>query len=215
MSGYPIILTGLSAGRCVVVGGGTVAARKAEGLVAAGARPVVISPELGHELQELAAAGRVEPIRRSYRAGDLAGASLAVAAAGERAVNVAVAQEARERGIPVNVVDDPVLCTFYAPAVIRRGDVLIAISTGGQAPALARRLREILEGTVDPAYGELASLLAELRPRVLEQVARPSQPAVWDRLLDGELLDTLRTEGMARARERAEQIVSGYSGGRR
>lgn len=210
MSGYAIVLTGLAGRRCVVVGGGAVAARKVAALVEAGARPVVISPEPGPELEEMAAAGQVEPIRRRYRAGDLAGATLAIAATDDRSVNAAVSDEAQGTGVLVNVVDDPERCTFIVPAVIRRRDLLIAISTGGGSPALARHLRQALEPVADPAYGDLLALLAGLRPRVQQQIAPSGQRPVWDRLLDGELLACLRAEGVEAARERAERIVEGF-----
>ena len=209
MSGYPILLTGLAGRRCVVVGGGAVAARKAQALVEAGARPVVIGPALGAEVEAMAVAGQVEVERRCYRPGDLAGAALAIAATGDREVNVAVAEEARQRGVLVNVVDDPALCTFTVPAVVRRGELVIAISTGGQSPALARRLREMLEEIIDPAYGDLLALLGRLRPRVLNEVPRGRQRQVWDRLLDGELLATLQREGSGAAEVRAAEIVGG------
>ena len=207
MNGFPIVLTGLADRRCVVVGGGAVAARKAAALVEAGAHPVVVSPQFAPELAEMASAGQVELLERRYRQGDLAGAALVIAATDDRAVNAAVFGEAQSRGIPVNVVDHPELCTFILPAVVRRGELLIAVSTGGGSPALARHLREVLEAAVDPAYGELLALLAGLRPRVRREVPPASQRAVWDRLLDGELLSCLRFNGVEAARRLAEQIV--------
>jgi siroheme synthase-like protein len=210
MSGYPIVLTGLAGRCCVVVGGGAVAARKAQALVEAGARPVVIGPELGPEVEAMAVAGQVQIERRCYRPGDLAGAALAIAATGDRQVNAAVAEEARQRGVLVNVVDDPALCTFTLPAVVRRGDLLVAISTGGQSPAFARHLREMLEEIIDPAYGELLALVGSLRPRVLSRVLRERQLQVWKRLLDGELLAILRRDGRAAAEARAAEILDGF-----
>lgn len=213
MSGYPIILTGLAGCHSVVVGGGAVAARKAAALVEAGARPVVIGPEIDPALEEMATAGQVEVFRRLYREGDLAGAAIVIAATDDREVNAAVSAEARRWGIPVNVVDDPELCTFTVPAVVRRGDLLVAISTGGGSPALARHLREMLETAVDDAYGDLLAILAELRPRVQREVPLAARPAVWDRLLDGGILACLRTEGVDAARELAWLIVESYAVG--
>ncbi len=210
MSGYPVVLTELAARRCVVVGGGSVAARKVEALAAAEVRPVVISPGLCPELEGLVAEGSAEPMRRPYRPGDLAGAALAIAATDDRSVNEAVAREARERGILVNVVDAPELCSFTVPAVIRRRHLLLTISTDGRSPAFARHLRESLEAVVDPAYGDLLDLLADLRPRVQAEVSPLQQPAVWQRLLDGELLALLRQAGATAARARGEEIVESF-----
>lgn len=207
MSGYPIMLTGLAARRCLIVGGGAVAARKAEALLEAGAQPLVISPELSPELEAMAVAGRVQVLRRGYQPGDLEDAALVIAATDERAVNAAVSAEAQRRGVPVNVVDDPELCTFTVPAVVRRGDLVVAISTGGRSPAVARALREMLESVIDPAYGELLELVAALRPEVLARVPRRKQRAVWGRLLDGSLLSLLRREGRPAAEARARGIV--------
>jgi siroheme synthase-like protein len=125
--------------RVVVVGGGKIAARKAAGLASTGARVRVIAPRIERGI----AAGEIE--RRRYRAGDLAGAALAFAATDDRAVNHAVALEARRRRIPVNVADAAEECTFMVPARVRRGNVEIAISTGGRSPRLAKELRQRLE----------------------------------------------------------------------
>ena len=144
---YPIFLD-LSGRRCVVVGGGEVANRKARKLLQARARVVVISPEIGAELESVA----VEVERRPYRAGDLEGAYLAFAATDSREVNSAVAREAQERGIPVNVADRPSDGDFALPSTLRRGRLQVAVSTGGASPALARKIKDELEGVFDPAW---------------------------------------------------------------
>jgi len=140
VSNYPVVLVNLEEG-VVVVGGGEVAARKVEGLLAAGANVTVISPQLAPALEEFLAQGRITALRRPYRPGNLAGARLVIAATDDPQVNQAVGREARERGCPVNVVDDPAHCTVYIPAVVRRGPVTLAIGTGGASPVLAARLR--------------------------------------------------------------------------
>jgi siroheme synthase-like protein len=125
--------------RVVVIGGGKVAARKAAGLAATGARVRVIAPRVALGI----AAEEIE--RRRYRPGDLAGVALAFAATDDRAVNHAVALEARRRRIPVNVADAAEECTFMVPARVRRGEIEIAVSTGGRSPRLAKELRQRLE----------------------------------------------------------------------
>jgi len=151
---YPIFLD-LSGRRCVVVGGGEVAGRKARKLLQARARVVVISPEMGAELESVA----VEVHRRPYREGDLEGAYLAFAATDSREVNAAVAREARERGIPVNVADRPSDGDFALPSTLRRGALQVAVSTGGASPTLARRIRDELEEVFGP---EWAGVVEEL-----------------------------------------------------
>lgn len=125
--------------RALVVGGGAVALRKARALARAGARVAVVAPRIG------AGFGRFETRRRAFRAGDVRGASVVVAATDDAAVNRRVHAACRARGIPVNVVDVPELCTFTVPAVFRRGKLTIAVSTDGEAPALAGAIRRDLE----------------------------------------------------------------------
>jgi precorrin-2 dehydrogenase / sirohydrochlorin ferrochelatase len=151
---YPIFFD-LSGRRCVVVGGGEVANRKARKLLQARARVMVISPKIGAELESVA----VEIHRRPYREGDLEGAYLAFAATNVREVNAAVTREAKERGVPVNVADKPSEGDFALPSTLRRGRLQVAVSTGGASPTLSRRIRDELEGAFGP---EWASIVEEL-----------------------------------------------------
>jgi precorrin-2 dehydrogenase / sirohydrochlorin ferrochelatase len=155
---YPIFLD-LSGRRCVVVGGGEVANRKARKLLQARARVVVISPEIGVELESVA----VEVHRRPYREGDLDGAYLAFAATDSREANAAVAREAKERGIPVNVADRPSDGDFALPATLRRGGLQVAVSTGGASPTLARKIKDELEGIFGPEWAGLVRELGKNR----------------------------------------------------
>jgi precorrin-2 dehydrogenase / sirohydrochlorin ferrochelatase len=155
---YPIFLD-LSGRRCVVVGGGEVADRKARKLLQARARVVVISPEIEAELESVAA----EIHRRPYREGDLEGACLAFAATNSREVNAAVAREAKGRGVPVNVADKPFEGDFALPSTLRRGRLQVAVSTGGASPTLARRIREELEEAFGPGWAGIVEELNAAR----------------------------------------------------
>ena len=155
---YPIFLD-LSGRRCVVVGGGEVANRKARKLLQARARVVVISPEIGAELESVA----FEFHRRPYREGDLEGACLAFAATNSREVNAAVAREAKGSGVPVNVADEPSEGDFALPSTLRRGRLQVAVSTGGASPTLARRIREELEEAFGPEWSGIVEELAAAR----------------------------------------------------
>jgi precorrin-2 dehydrogenase len=155
---YPIFLD-LSGRRCVVVGGGEVANRKARKLLQARAHVVVISPELGAELESVA----VEIHRRPYREGDLEGACLAFAATNSREVNAAVALEAKERGVAVNVADKPSEGDFALPSTLRRGRLQVAVSTGGASPTLARRIRGELEEAFGPEWAGIVERLNAAR----------------------------------------------------
>ena len=136
---YFSICLDLSGKICIVIGGGKVAERKVQGLLACGARVTVVSPELTTGLEELAAEEKINLIQRPYQEGDLLGAFLAIAATDEPQVQRRVHAEAMHANLLLNVADVPELCNFILPASLRRGDLVIAVSTGGRSPALARR----------------------------------------------------------------------------
>ncbi len=205
MAYYPIVLTGPIA--AVVIGGGQIAERKVQGLLQGGAEITVISPSLSPALQRLAQDGSVRAVLRNYLPGDLAGAHLVIAATDDPAVNAAIAEEARQRGCLINVVDDPQRCTFHVPAVIRRGEIVISISTTGTSPALARYLRRHLDVLIGPEYGQLAEILAELRPQWRRREHPECQPGLaWDRLIDAALA-LLRVDQVQQARALALEFI--------
>jgi precorrin-2 dehydrogenase / sirohydrochlorin ferrochelatase len=193
---YTICLVGLPARQTVVVGGGKVAARKVEGLLAAGAQVKVISPVLTLELQLLADSSEIIFLPRLYQDGDLDDAFLVIAATNDPAVNQSVWREAERRGCLVNVVDDPLHSNFILPAVVQRDDLSIAISTGGSSPALARRLRERLEKLIRPEYGILAGVMAELRPELIHDFpAGEARLLAALRVVDSDILKVIQNHG--------------------
>ncbi|HEU5169110.1 MAG TPA: siroheme synthase CysG [Gemmatimonadales bacterium] len=204
---YPVLLD-LAGRACVVVGGGTIAEGKAAPLVAAGARLTVIAPALTPALAAQHRAGRFAHVARAYERGDLAGAHLAIAATDDPAVNHAVHAEATERGVLINVVDDPAYCGFILPSILRRGDLLVAVSSSGHAPALAVRIRERLERELGDEYARFLELAAELRPRLARAYpAFEERKHLWYRLVDSDVLTLLRAGEEARARERIAEIT--------
>ena len=181
---YPIFLQ-LKARRCLVVGGGTVAERKVRGLLETGSDVVVVSPSLNEALHIWASDGAIRYLRRSFRDEDVEGCALVIGATDRVEVNMHVAAAARRRGIWVNIVDTPAACDFIAPAVVRRGELQIAISTGGNSPTLARRLREGLEELIGPEYGEVAEVLGALRTAIHRQEKAPeARKAIFERLVE-------------------------------
>jgi precorrin-2 dehydrogenase / sirohydrochlorin ferrochelatase len=208
---YPISLVHLDRQRCVVIGGGRIAARKVSGLRAAGARVTVISPQLCSALEEHAASSDVDVIRRDYHPGDLDGAFLAIAATDDVKVNRKVWKDARSRNLLVNVVDDPDHCTFIAPAVVRRGPLTLAISSGGNSPSLSRYLRQQLEQSFGPEYAHYVMLLGEIRRQSLVSVPAERQRAFWDDLLASEVLDLITMGDEIAARRCAEGILRQYA----
>jgi len=158
------------AGRpAVVLGGGTVAARKVNDLLHGGADVTVVSPEVCRQIDEMAAARRIHVHLRPYEADDLRGAFLVVAATDDEALNVEISRDAQSLGVLVNVVDRPRLCTFTLPAVIRRGDLTMAVSTEGQCPALASVMREELAGQFGEEYADVVSTLGALRRELIRR----------------------------------------------
>lgn len=185
MDYLPIFLD-LHGRRCLVVGGGEVAARKTDLLLQAGADVHVVSPALGEAMQALVDAGRITHRVGGFQESDLDGAQLVIAASDDNAVNAAAAGLADARSIPVNVVDDPALCRFIMPAIVDRSPVIAAVSTGGASPVLARLIRGRLEALIPAAFGRLASLAAEFRGEVKARIAEPvRRRQFWERILTG------------------------------
>jgi precorrin-2 dehydrogenase / sirohydrochlorin ferrochelatase len=158
---------------CVVVGAGGIAAQKLESLLASGARVRIVAPEASADIQELARLGRVAWTQAEFQDGHLAGALLVIAATGNPAVNQQVYRAARERGVLCNSVDEPERCDFFYPAVVRRGDLQIAISTAGKSPALAQRIRKDLEEQFDASYVSWLNWLGTVRQLFFQRQVEP------------------------------------------
>lgn len=171
---------------CLVVGGGEVAARKAQLLLKAGARVQVSAKDLGNEMNELVRDNRILPLRSPYCASQLAGKKLVIAATDDQLVNRQIHGDCVARNIPVNVVDSPELCTFVLPAIVERGPVTIAVSSAGQAPVLSRLLRARLETLIPASYGMLAELAGRLRAQVKARFdSIGERRRFWEAVLDG------------------------------
>jgi len=199
---YPVNLD--MAGRtALVVGGGRIAARKAAGLLAAGASVTVVAPEVDGAVEELVESGSLTLLRRPYQPGDAARHRLVVAATGVAEVDGQVAAEADAAGVWVNSADDPANCSFILPAILREGPVSVAVSTSGASPALASWLRDRLAATLAELLGdgtaELAALLSEARDRV-KTSGRSPETVDWRGLLEGPLPDLVRTGRLDEAR---------------
>jgi uroporphyrin-III C-methyltransferase / precorrin-2 dehydrogenase / sirohydrochlorin ferrochelatase len=197
-----------------VVGGGVVAERKVRLLESAGARITVVAPTLTDTLAARAAAAALQHVPRTFVGSDadaalLASARLVIAATDDRAINTAVSEQARVRGIWVNVVDDAELSTALMPSIIDRSPVIVAVSTGGASPVLARRLRERLEALLEPSLGPLAALLARFRQRLIARWPDPSQRRrAVDALLDGELGAAAGAADLADAEQALERALA-------
>jgi len=200
MAYYPIFVE-MQDRRCVVIGGGREGQRKVDGLLAAGAKVTVIAPELTPALQAMLDQGEIEHIDREYQQGDIEGYEVCMVATDDGAVNAEVSAEGKRRGVWVNAADDPPNCDFILPAVIRRGSITLAASTGGGSPALARRLREELDAYLTEEMPALADLLADVRRDLGARNITPDAE-LWQGAIDEHLRVLLAQRKYRQAKKR-------------
>ncbi|MCR4399960.1 MAG: bifunctional precorrin-2 dehydrogenase/sirohydrochlorin ferrochelatase [Syntrophomonadaceae bacterium] len=208
---FPVFLD-LEGQACLVVGGGAVARRKVQGLVACGARVTVVSPAVEPGLQRMAQAGEITWRRRGFEDADLEDVTLVFSCTDQEELNERIAYLCKQKRILVNVVDDPPRCSFVVPSVLRRRSLAVAVSTEGKSPLFARVLREHLERLITPAYGEYVDLLGEARERV--KAAFPHdierRRRVFQALLEVDVLPLLEAGRRQEAKERLEACMSSW-----
>ena len=199
---------------CLVVGGGDVATRKVELLLRAQARVTVVAPELCPALTELRNTGQLIHLAATFRDDLVGGQRVLIAATDDAVVNRAVAEAAQRQNIPVNVVDKPELCTFIMPAIIDRSPVIVAVSSGGASPVLARLLRARLESLVPAAYGRLATLVSSFRDKVKSRFAPGADRRVfWERVLQGSVAELVYAGRDTEARAALEKQLADSQNG--
>lgn len=205
---FPIYLN-LAAKKCLIVGGGKVAERKAENLLEYGADIMVVCPEAVNNIQNWSRQGFLTLVAREFQAEDLKDVFMVFLATDDREVNQQVVDLCRERGILINAVDDPPHCDFYVPALIRRQSLAVAISTEGKSPLFASRLRQELEEIITEEYGEFVELLGSQRDIVKEQVAGlEERKKVFAALVYSDILELLKAGEKEKVRERITQCMS-------
>lgn len=205
---YPVNLK-VDGRLCVIIGGGKVAARKATSLLECGAVVKVVSPALHEEFEPFH--GSIDHVVRPYRRGDLEGAFLVIAATDDNETNRSVESEACDRQVLLNVVDKPEQCNFYVPSSIRRGELLLTVSTGGESPALAKRLRRQLEGEFPQEWAEAIRLLGEARREVISRVSEESMKRkCLAELVALELVPLISSGGAEAAQAEIERCISRY-----
>ena len=197
---YPIFLD-IAGKPVIVIGGGNIAHVKVVGLLKAGAEVTVVSPELNAEMAALSAQGRFRHFARDYEPGDLEGYTLAFVATDDRSVNSTVADEGKARKVWVNAVDDPPYCDFIMPGIAQKGDLIIAISTSGRSPAMARKMREEIEEFLTDDWAAMLELAAEVRAELREQ-GKLIDAEIWNKALDADLKKLLAEGKRAEAKER-------------
>jgi siroheme synthase-like protein len=197
---YPVFLD-LAGKSVVVIGGGNIAHQKMENLDKVGAEITVVSPELNEPMAALKAEGRFRHIEREYQPGDLEGYTLAFVATDDRAVNSTVADEGKARGVWVNAVDDPPYCDFIMPGIVQRGDLVIAVSTSGRSPAMARKMREELTDFLSEEWVAMLELAAEVRAELRTRDIMVDSDT-WNAALDDELRHLLKESRYVEAKQR-------------
>ena len=209
MQALPIFIN-ITNRHCVVIGGGDVATRKVASLLKANAAVCLISPEICDELAELAATQKINYIPLSYSAAEqLHGACLVIAATDDNAVNTAVSNDAQALNIPVNVVDSPALCTFTMASIVDRSPIVIAISSEGNAPVLARYIRTKIETMLPAGYGRIAAIAGEFREQVKAKFASTQQRRIfWEGILQGPIVERILSGQEAVARKALDDALS-------
>ena len=178
---------------CLVVGGGSVGERKVKTLLECGARVTVVTTLATERLQALASEGHIDLKTRGYEPSDLEGKFLVIGATDSEEINEKISEDAARRGLLCNIADRPAACSFVLPAIVRQGDLVIAISTSNKSPAVARRIRQTLEKEFGPEYAVLLNLMGAIRQKLLAEAKSPeAHKRMFERLLDEGLLEMIR-----------------------
>lgn len=178
---------------CLVVGGGGVGERKVKTLLECGARVTVVTTLATERLQALASEGHIDLKARGYEPSDLEGKFLVIGATDSEEINEKISEDAARRGLLCNIADRPAACSFVLPAIVRQGDLVIAISTSNKSPAVARRIRQTLEKEFGPEYAVLLNLMGVIRQKLLAEAESPeAHKRMFERLLDEGLLEMIR-----------------------
>ena len=207
MTYYPIYVN-LQGRPVLIVGAGAVARQKISMLLDCAARLRVVAPEALPEIQAWAREGKLTWDATGYEASQLDGVRLVIAATDDEALQKRVAADARARNVWVNVVDVPPLCDFIAPSIVKQGDIQIAVSTGGAAPALSKFIRRKLEPLIGTEYAELVNLVKPARAALLK-MPKEKRMAIWDRVVSDDFLRIIKEEGPARARALLDEWMHG------
>lgn len=207
MQALPIFFN-ISNRLCVVIGGGDVATRKVSMLLKANAAITLISPEICHELQNMAEQSRISYVQASYAAHYMEGACMVIAATDDEVVNEAVSRDAKALGIPVNVVDAPELCTFTMGSIIDRSPIVIAVSSEGNAPVLARYIRAKIETLLPAGYGRIAAIAGEFRDKVKEKFATTqARRRFWEDAFQGPVVERVLAGQEEAARSLLQALI--------
>jgi precorrin-2 dehydrogenase/sirohydrochlorin ferrochelatase len=189
---YPVNLD-IKNRKCLVVGGGAVGTRKVAALLDCGAAVTVVSPEVTPKLLDLSNRGNISLEKRSFQATDLEGTFLVIGATDNEELNRTIHSEAQRRGMLCNIADRPEACNFILPSIVRRGDLIIAISTSGNSPAFAKKLRKEFEATLGEEYADFLKLMGAIRKKLLAEKHEPeAHKHLFERLINQDLVDMVK-----------------------
>lgn len=205
---YPIYLN-LRNKKCLVVGGGKVAERKVRSLLECGARVYVVSPEVTPALEQLAREGAITFVRRTYTTTDLEGSFLVIGATDDEKTNQRIADDCFERNMLVNIVDDPPKCNFIVPAVVRQGALSISISTDGNSPVLARKIKEKLKQEYGPEYAKFLEIMGDLRRKIISSVPDESvRRQMFEDLVNSDIINLIKEGNEEKIKERINHVLN-------
>jgi len=206
---YPVNLD-IQGRSCLVVGGGRVGARKVDTLLKCGAKVTVVSPETTAPIDQLADDGSIQLERRPYRSTDVKGRFLVIGATDNESLNRQIHSDAEGLNVLCNIADRPEICNFILPAIVQRGDFMLAISTAGKSPAFAKHMRRLLEAQFGPEYGKLLDLMGAVRKKLLAEAHEPeAHKPLFERLIAGDLLHLVK-EGRIEQIDRLLESVLGH-----
>jgi len=208
---YPACLD-IKGKKCVVVGGGEVAERKVNLLLRCGADITIISPDLTEGLEEFSLNGEIKYIKDEFKEKHLKNAFLVIGATDNHKVNLKIYKEGSKNEILVNIADSPDLCNFTVPSVVERGELVIAISTGGKSPSLSKKIREELEARYGIEYAEFLKMIGELRERILHMIPdKNKREEIYKKLVYSDIIDLIKNGNGESARRRVEKIINSYN----
>jgi precorrin-2 dehydrogenase/sirohydrochlorin ferrochelatase len=204
---YPVFLD-INHRKCLVVGGGSVGTRKTLSLVQAGARVTVVSPTATEKLQSLAQQGVIDLKKRPYAATDLEGMFLVFGATNRDDLNRRINRDAEQMNMLCNIADRPEVCNFILPATVKRGDLVVAVSTSGKSPAFAKQIRKHLEKQFGDEYAAFLSLMGGIRKRLLKEKHAPEEhKPIFNRIIRSDILDLIRAKQTEEIDNRLRDIL--------
>ncbi len=213
MEGFYPIHVKVSSRKVLIVGGGEVALRKVKNLLSYGAQILVVSPRVLSEIEQLSVERKVTVFQEKYSSNFLEGCCLVFGATDDREVNKRVAVDAQKAGIPVNIADNPSLCTFLVPAVLKRGSLTVSVSTEGKSPSLSGRIKRNLENSFGEEFSLFLDYLGEVRKEILQEIKDPAvRKKIFIEISDPEMVKLVQGGDLSRLKAKCREIINKYQG---